>query len=62
VRADFELHQAGDGTRLDFTLDIELRGVARFAGGMVKGAAQRGARDDLERLKALAEGTQPAAD
>jgi uncharacterized membrane protein len=60
VRAQFELHQAGDGTRVDFTLEIELRGVARFAGGMIKGAAERGARDDLQRLKALAEGTQPA--
>jgi uncharacterized membrane protein len=60
VRAAFELNQAGDGTRLDFTLDIELRGVARFASGMIKGATQRGAQDDLQRLKVLAEGTQPA--
>jgi carbon monoxide dehydrogenase subunit G len=55
VRASFDLQQVGDGTRVDFTLDIELRGLARFAGGMVKGAAQRGAHDDLERLKELAE-------
>jgi uncharacterized membrane protein len=55
VRASFDLQQAGDGTRVDFTLDIELHGVARFAGGMVKGAAQRGAHDDLQRLKELAE-------
>ena len=55
VRAQFDLHQAGDGTRVNFTLDIELRGVARFAGGMVKGAAQRGAQGDLQRLKELAE-------
>jgi carbon monoxide dehydrogenase subunit G len=55
VRAEFDLQQAGDGTQLDFTLDIELRGVARFAGGMVRGAAQRSAHEDLERLKALAE-------
>jgi uncharacterized membrane protein len=55
VRASFDLQQVGDGTRVDFTLDIELRGVARFAGGMVKGAAQRGAHDDLQRLKELAE-------
>jgi uncharacterized membrane protein len=61
VRAEFDLNQAGDGTRLDFTLEIELRGVARFAAGMIKGSAQRGARDDLQRLKALAEGTQRAA-
>jgi carbon monoxide dehydrogenase subunit G len=55
VRASFDLQQLGDGTRLDFTLDIELHGIARFAGGMVKGAAQRGAHDDLQRLKELAE-------
>jgi carbon monoxide dehydrogenase subunit G len=56
VRATFDLQPSGDGTRVDFTLDIELRGVARFASGMVKGAAQRGAHDDLQRLKELAEG------
>jgi carbon monoxide dehydrogenase subunit G len=55
VRAAFELHQSGDGTRLDFTLDVELSGVARFAAGMIKGSAERGARDDLERFKKLAE-------
>lgn len=56
VRATFELQPSGDGTRVDFTLHIELHGVARFARGMVKGAAQRGAHDDLQRLKELAEG------
>ena len=55
VRAEFDLQQVGDGTRVDLTLDIELRGVARFAGGMVKGSAQRNACDDLRRLKELAE-------
>jgi carbon monoxide dehydrogenase subunit G len=55
VRAEFELEPVGDGTRVDLTLDIELRGVARFAGSMVKGAAQRSACDDLQRLKELAE-------
>jgi carbon monoxide dehydrogenase subunit G len=61
VRAEFELHQSGDGTRVDCTLDIDLRGVARFASGMVKGAAQRGAQQDLLRLKELAEGHPPPA-
>ena len=56
VRASFDLQPSGDGTRVDFTLDIELRGVARFAGGMVKGAVQRGAQDSLRRLKELVEG------
>ena len=62
VRAAFELAQAGDGTRVQFTLDIELRGVARFAAGMVKGAAQRGAQEDLLRLKRLAEGGSTPVD
>ena len=61
VRATFELQPSVNGTRVDFTLDIDLHGVARFAGGMVKGAAQRGAHDDLQRLKELAEGTPQAA-
>lgn len=55
-RAVFDLQPSGDGTRVDFTVDIELRGVARFAGGMVKGSVQRGAQDSLQRLKELAEG------
>lgn len=55
VRATFELQPSGDGTRVDLALEIELHGVARFARGMVKGAAQRGAHDDLKRLKELAE-------
>ena len=60
ARATFNLQQSGDGTRVDFSLEVDLRGAARFAGGIVKAAAQREARSNLERLKALAEGTQPA--
>lgn len=55
VRATFELQPSGDGTRVDLALEIELHGVARFARGIVKGAAQRGAHGDLQRLKELAE-------
>jgi uncharacterized membrane protein len=55
VRATFELQPAGDGTRVDFTLDLELHGVARFAAGMVKGSVQRGSHDALQRLKELSE-------
>jgi len=61
ARASFDLQQSGDGTRVDFSLEVELHGAARFAGGIVKAAAQREARSNLERLKELAEGMQPAA-
>ena len=60
VRATFDLHQAGDGTRVEFTLDLDLRGPARFAGGIVKAAVEREARSNLEQLKELAEGTLQA--
>jgi carbon monoxide dehydrogenase subunit G len=35
ARATFELEPAGDGTLVTFTLDVELHGAARFAGGLV---------------------------
>ena len=44
-----------DGTRVDLTLVLELSGPLRFAGGMVRGRAEREARENLERLKALLE-------
>jgi uncharacterized membrane protein len=61
VRASFDLRQSGDGTRVDFALELDLRGATRFAGGIVKAAAQREAKANLERLKELAEGTHSAA-
>ena len=53
--ATFELHPNGAGTRLDLSLILELGGPLRFAGGMVRGRAEREARENLERLKALLE-------
>lgn len=54
-RATFELESAGDGTLVTFTLEIDLRGAARFAGAIVKPAAQREVRSTLEKLKEVAE-------
>ena len=53
--ATFELQPVAAGTRVDLTLVLELSGPLRFAGGMVRGRAEREARENLERLKALLE-------
>ena len=53
--ATFALHPDGAGTRVDVSLVLELSGPLRFAGGMVRGRAEREARENLERLKALLE-------
>jgi carbon monoxide dehydrogenase subunit G len=53
--ATFALTPVAAGTRVDLTLDLELSGALRFAGGMVRGRAEREARENLERLKALLE-------
>ena len=53
--ATFELHPNGAGTRLDLALVLELSGPLRFAGGMVRGRAEREARENLTRLKGLLE-------
>ena len=55
VWATFELHPDGVGTRVDLSLVLDLSGPLRFAGGMVRGRAEREARENLERLKALLE-------
>jgi hypothetical protein len=38
-----------------FTLDVELRGAARFAGRLVKMPTQHEVRTTLEKLKEVAE-------
>ena len=55
VRATFDLEPDGDGTRVNLTLDVELRGAARMARGFAKGAAQRELKTTLQNLKELAE-------
>ena len=55
ARAQFDLQPEGDGTRAVFTLEVELRGAARLASGMVKNAVKRETSANLERLKELLE-------
>jgi carbon monoxide dehydrogenase subunit G len=55
VRATFDLEPEGDGTRVSLTLDVQLRGAARMATGIARGAAQRELKTTLRNLKELAE-------
>jgi len=55
ARATFHLERAGDGTAVTFSLDVELRGAARFAGPIVKSTAQHEVRTTLTKLKEFAE-------
>jgi carbon monoxide dehydrogenase subunit G len=55
VRATFDLEPEGDGTRVNLTLDVQLRGAARMATGIARGAAQRELKTTLRNLKELAE-------
>jgi carbon monoxide dehydrogenase subunit G len=55
ARAEFELDADGDGTCVEFTLEIDLHGAARLAARVVKPAAQRETRGNLQRLKEVLE-------
>ena len=55
MRATFDLEPQGDGTRVNLTLDVELRGAARMARTFAKGAAKRELTTTLRKLKELAE-------
>jgi carbon monoxide dehydrogenase subunit G len=55
ARATFDLTPVAAGTRVDLSLVLELSGPLRFAGGMVRGRAEREARENLERLKSILE-------
>jgi carbon monoxide dehydrogenase subunit G len=53
--ATFELEPVDGGTRVNFTLVLELGGALRLAGRMIRGRAEQEARENLERLKRLVE-------
>ena len=53
--SSFDLAGSDGVTRLDATLDLELGGLLRFAGGAVRGRSQERLERDLERLKELLE-------
>jgi carbon monoxide dehydrogenase subunit G len=55
ARAEFDFEPHGDGTRVTFALEVDLRGPARFAGGVMRPAAQREVAASLQKLKELAE-------
>ena len=55
VRATFELAPEGDGTRVVFTLDLDLRGPSRLAARFARTVAQREVRASLQKLKRVAE-------
>jgi carbon monoxide dehydrogenase subunit G len=55
ARAEFDVDPENDGSRVTLTLEVNLKGAARFAGGMVKGAVERETRANLQRLKELLE-------
>ena len=55
ARAELDVDPDGDGSRVTFMLEVELKGAARLASGMVKSAAQRETRANLQRLKELLE-------
>jgi carbon monoxide dehydrogenase subunit G len=55
ARAEFALELDTDGTQVVLTLEVELRGAARLASGVVRAAAQRESRANLARLKELVE-------
>jgi carbon monoxide dehydrogenase subunit G len=55
ARATFDLEPDGDGTRVVFMLELELRGAARLAGRLAKSAAKSEVRSSLQKLKEVAE-------
>ena len=49
---DIRFEQAGDGTRIDYTADIRLSGIARLVQPLLGGAFAKVARDALEGMQA----------
>jgi carbon monoxide dehydrogenase subunit G len=58
ARATFELEPLDGGTRVRFSLVLELGRALRLAGRMIRGRAEQEARENLERLKKLLEAEQ----
>jgi len=60
---DIRFEQAGDGTRIDYTADIRLSGIARLVQPLLGGAFAKVARDALEGMqRALDERVGQAAE
>ena len=55
ARLEHRLEPSGDGTRLTSSLDFQLGGLLRFAGGVAAHQAQRSLEQSLARLKELLE-------
>ncbi len=55
AHGEHRLEPARDGTRLTSSLDLQLSGLLRFAGGVAAGQAQRSLETSLARLKELLE-------
>ena len=55
ARIAHRLEPTGDGTRVSSSLELELGGLLRLAGGLAAGQAQRSLERSLARLKELLE-------
>jgi len=53
---DIRFEQAGEGTRIDYTADIRLSGIARLAQPLLGGAFAKVARDALEGMQRALDG------
>jgi uncharacterized membrane protein len=64
VEADVEFAFADveGGTRVQFELELRLRGALRFMEPVIRSQVERQSHDDLERLKALLEGSTSGAE
>lgn len=57
AEVEFAFAEVEGGTRVQSELELRLRGPLRFMGQVVRGQVERQGREDLERLKALLEGS-----
>lgn len=57
-----DLEADGSGTRMTYAGEIRFRGVQRFLEPFIKGEVARGEAKEVERLKALLEGTSISAE